>query len=148
MLTTQDVYAALEKRHAESQPFHRWLGASLVGASCTRFVALSFRCAFDDKLSGRTLRVFANGHAAFRILYGHPSRPLFGEGVAITYFGWLGLWVGAMMTIAAICLLGQRRMSGWYLAVIGGLALHAGVLLWVHRQKLHRLLAEPPAVAH
>lgn len=64
MLTTQDVYAALEKRHAESQPFHRWLGASLVGASCTRFVALSFRCAFDDKLSGRTLRVFANGHAA------------------------------------------------------------------------------------
>jgi len=65
---------------------------------------------------------FANGHAAFRILYGHPSRPLFGEGVAITYFGWLGLWVGAMMTIAAIYLLGQRRMSGWYLAVIGGLA--------------------------
>ena len=36
---------------------------------------------------------FANGHAAFRILYGHPKRPLFAEGISITYFGWLGLWV-------------------------------------------------------
>lgn len=64
---------------------------------------------------------FANGHAAFRILYGHPSRPQFGEGIAITYFAWLGLWVGAALTIAAIYLLGRRRMSGWYVAVIGGL---------------------------
>lgn len=64
---------------------------------------------------------FANGHAAFRILYGHPSRPQFGEGIAITFFAWLGLWVGAAFTIAAIYLLGQRRRSGWYLAVIGGL---------------------------
>jgi len=64
---------------------------------------------------------FANGHAAFRILYGHPSRPQFGEGIAITFFAWLGLWVGAILTIAAIYLLGQRRLSGWYVAVIGGL---------------------------
>lgn len=64
---------------------------------------------------------FANGHAAFRILYGHPSRPQFGEGIAITYFGWLGLWVSAGLTIAAIYLLGQRKASGWYTAVIGGL---------------------------
>lgn len=64
---------------------------------------------------------FANGHAAFRILYGHPSRPQFGEGIAITYFGWLGLWVGAALTIAAIYLLGRRKMSGWYAAMIGGL---------------------------
>lgn len=64
---------------------------------------------------------FANGHAAFRILYGHPSRPLFGEGIAITYFGWLGLWVSALLTIAAIYLLGRRRESGWYAAIIGGL---------------------------
>jgi hypothetical protein len=65
---------------------------------------------------------FANGHAAFRILYGHPSRPLFGEGIAITYFGWLGLWVSAGLTIAAIYLLGNRKESGWYAALIGGLA--------------------------
>jgi hypothetical protein len=64
---------------------------------------------------------FANGHAAFRILYGHPSRPQFGEGIAITYFGWLGLWVGAALTIAAIYLLGRRSAAGWYAAVIGGL---------------------------
>ena len=37
---------------------------------------------------------FANGHAAFRILYGHPKRPLFAEGISITYVGWLGLWIG------------------------------------------------------
>jgi hypothetical protein len=64
---------------------------------------------------------FANGHAAFRILYGHPSRPKFGPDIAITYFGWLGLWVGAALTIAAIYLLGNRKQSGWYAALIGGL---------------------------
>ena len=64
---------------------------------------------------------FANGHAAFRILYGHPSRPKFGPDIAITYFGWLGLWVGAALTIAAIYLLGNRKASGWYAALIGGL---------------------------
>lgn len=64
---------------------------------------------------------FANGHAAFRILYGHPSRPKFGPDIAITYFGWLGLWVGAALTIVAIYLLGNRKQSGWYAALIGGL---------------------------
>lgn len=63
---------------------------------------------------------FANGHAAFRILYGHPQRPLFAEGIAITYLGWLGLWVGCGLTIAAIYLLGERRLSGWYAGMIGG----------------------------
>lgn len=64
---------------------------------------------------------FANGHAAFRILYGHPSRPKFGPGIAMTYFGWMGLWIGAALTIAAIYLLGRRKESGWYAALIGGL---------------------------
>ena len=64
---------------------------------------------------------FANGHAAFRILYGHPKRPLFAEGIAITYVGWLGLWIGAALTIAAIYLLGNRKLSGWYYGLIGGL---------------------------
>jgi hypothetical protein len=64
---------------------------------------------------------FANGHAAFRILYGHPKRPLFAEGIAITYVGWLGLWIGAALTIAAIYLLGNRKLSGWYAGMIGGL---------------------------
>ncbi|KAA3659360.1 MAG: hypothetical protein DWQ04_22565 [Chloroflexi bacterium] len=64
---------------------------------------------------------FANGHAAFRILYGHPSRPQFGPNIAITFFGWLGLWVSAALTISAIYLLATRKMAGWYTAVIGGL---------------------------
>ena len=64
---------------------------------------------------------FANGHAAFRILYGHPSRPQFGPGIAMTFFGWMGLWIGAALTIAAIYLLGRRKVSGWYAALIGGL---------------------------
>jgi hypothetical protein len=64
---------------------------------------------------------FANGHAAFRILFGHPMRPLFAEGIAITYVGWLGLWIGAGLTIAAIYQLGAKRLSGWYVGIIGGL---------------------------
>lgn len=64
---------------------------------------------------------FANGHAAFRILFGHPARPLFAEGIAITYFGWLALWVGMGLCIAAIYLLGEKKMSGWYAGMIGGL---------------------------
>ena len=64
---------------------------------------------------------FANGHAAFRILYGHPKRPLFAEGISITYVGWLGLWIGAALTITAIYKLGNRKLSGWYYGLIGGL---------------------------
>ena len=63
---------------------------------------------------------FANGHAAFRILYGHPKRPLFAEGISITYFGWLGLWIAFGLLVAAIYQLGARKKSGWYLALIGG----------------------------
>ena len=63
---------------------------------------------------------FANGHAAFRILYGHPKRPLFAEGISMTYFGWLGLWVSFGLLVAAIYQLGVRNKSGWYLALIGG----------------------------
>lgn len=64
---------------------------------------------------------FANGHAAFRILFGHPTRPLFAEGIAITYFGWLALWVAMGFCIAAIYLLGEKKVSGWYAGLIGGL---------------------------
>lgn len=64
---------------------------------------------------------FANGHAAFRILYGHPARPLFAEGIAITFFGWWSLWVAMLLLIAAIYLLGSKKLSGWYAALVGGL---------------------------
>jgi hypothetical protein len=64
---------------------------------------------------------FANGHAAYRILFGHPGRPKFAEGIAITYFGWLALWVAMALLAAAIYLLAEKKMSGWYAAMIGGL---------------------------
>jgi len=64
---------------------------------------------------------FANGHAAFRILFGHPARPLFAEGIAITYFGWLSLWVGMILCILAIYQLGEKKASGWYMGIIAGL---------------------------
>jgi hypothetical protein len=63
---------------------------------------------------------FANGHAAFRVLYGHPQRPIFAEGIAITYFGWIGLWVGFGLLVAAIYKLGIRSKAGYYLTLIGG----------------------------
>ena len=63
---------------------------------------------------------FANGHAAFRVLYGHPSRPQFGEGIAITFFGWIGLWVAWWVLTAAIYKLAMRQESGWYLMLVGG----------------------------
>lgn len=69
---------------------------------------------------------FANGHAAYRILFGHPARPLFAEGIAITYFGWLALWVGMALCIAAIYLLGEKKISGWYAGLIGGLVTLVG----------------------
>lgn len=69
---------------------------------------------------------FANGHAAFRILFGHPARPLFAEGIAITFFGWLSLWVGMGLCIAAIYLLGEKKISGWYAGLIGGLVTVVG----------------------
>ncbi|RLD09701.1 MAG: hypothetical protein DRI56_03775 [Chloroflexota bacterium] len=63
---------------------------------------------------------FANGHAAFRVLYGHPKRPMFAEGISITYFGWVGLWVAWILLTIAIYKLGTRKESGWYLMLIGG----------------------------
>ena len=49
----------------------------------------------------------------FRILFGHLKRPLFADGIAITYFGWLGLWVSAGLLITAIYKLGARQKSGF-----------------------------------
>lgn len=63
---------------------------------------------------------FANGHAAFRVLYGHPQRPMFAEGIAITFVGFIGLWVGWWLLTAAIYKLGLRKESGWWLMLIGG----------------------------
>lgn len=79
---------------------------------------------------------FANGHAAFRVLYGHPKRPMFAEGIAITFVGFLGLWVGWWLLTAAIYKLGVRKESGWWLMLIGGaIAAVAGfATAWVRHE--------------
>lgn len=64
MTTAEDVYRALEARQAERNDFNRWLGASMIGHACERYVALSFRCAFYNKFKGQTLRIFENGNQA------------------------------------------------------------------------------------
>ena len=63
---------------------------------------------------------FANGHAAFRVLYGHPKRPIFAPGISITYFAWIGFWVAMILLVIGIYQLGTRKESGWYLTMIGG----------------------------
>jgi hypothetical protein len=64
MVTPKDVYQALENKQSERNDFNRWLGASMIGHPCARFVAYSFRCAFWNRFDGRTLRVFENGTRA------------------------------------------------------------------------------------
>ena len=63
---------------------------------------------------------FANAHASFRIYYGHPKRPLFADDIAVTWLSFIALWISFGMLVAAIYKLGERNMSGWYLAIISG----------------------------
>jgi len=65
---------------------------------------------------------FSNGHASLRVLYGHPKRPLIVDDIAPLWLSWLGLWIGAALLIATIYLLANRRVSGWYVGMIGGLS--------------------------
>lgn len=64
MTTADDIYRALEKRNEEKPDFNRWIGASMIGHPCRRYVAYSFRCAFHNAFKGQTLRIFDNGNAA------------------------------------------------------------------------------------
>lgn len=64
MTTADDIYRALEARQDARNEFNRWLGASLVGHHCRRYVAYSFRCAFRNSFRGLTLRVFEVGTRA------------------------------------------------------------------------------------
>ncbi len=65
---------------------------------------------------------FANAHASFRIYIGHPQRPLFAPGIDVLWLSFITLWITSAMFLFAIALLGQRKMSGWYLGMIAALA--------------------------
>lgn len=63
-MQVEDIYNAIIKDEEEKQEFYRWLGASLIGHECTRYIFLKFICAFNENFTGRILRVFRNGHEA------------------------------------------------------------------------------------
>lgn len=74
---------------------------------------------------------FANGHAAMRIQWMHPARPVWAPGTWVLWLGTQVMWLGTICIILAIFYLGARKKTGWYLATIGG----ATTMLanyWVH----------------
>lgn len=74
---------------------------------------------------------FANGHAAMRIQWMHPARPVWAPGTWVLWLGTQVMWLGTICIILAIFYLGIRKKAGWYLATIGG----ATTMLanyWVH----------------
>jgi hypothetical protein len=71
---------------------------------------------------------FANAHAAFRIYFGHPKRPLFAEGIPVLWLAFPVLWITSFMLIVAIFKLGSRKVSGYYLALVAGGATFAASL--------------------
>ncbi len=65
---------------------------------------------------------FANGHAAHRVLAGHPAIPIYAEGIFILTPARNVAWIAAIVLIAAIYFMSLRKEIGWYLAMAGGLA--------------------------
>lgn len=71
---------------------------------------------------------FANAHAAFRIYFGHPKRPLFAEGIPVLWLTFPVLWIASFMLVVSIFKLGSRKESGYYLALTAGGATFAASL--------------------
>jgi len=77
---------------------------------------------------------FANGFAAYRILYSHPARPLLPEGLPALWLTFFSLYIVCILLIIAIWKLGNKQKNGWYLGVIGSsVALVAGYVCHVNR---------------
>lgn len=74
---------------------------------------------------------FANGHAAMRVQWMHPARPVWAPGTWVLWIGTQVMWLGTIAIILAIYYLGIRKKAGWYLAVIGG-ATTMFANAWVH----------------
>jgi len=77
---------------------------------------------------------FANGHAAFRVLFTHPKRPLLPEGLPVLWLTYMSLWIVCLLLIIAIWKLGNKQKDGWYLAVISSaIAVVTGYVCHVNR---------------
>lgn len=69
---------------------------------------------------------WSNGHAAHRIVIGHPARPAYAEGIFILAPARNISWIAMILLLVAIYLLATRKKSGWYLALIA--ATGAGIM--------------------
>lgn len=65
---------------------------------------------------------FSNGHAAYRIVVGHPKRPFFASDVFILGPTYVITWISTILLILAIYFIGMRSIKGWYLALFAGAA--------------------------
>jgi len=63
---------------------------------------------------------FTNGFAAVRFQWMHPARPKWPGNLWGTWLGAQAMWLGTICVILSIYYLGERKRSGWYLALIGG----------------------------
>lgn len=61
--TVQAIYSAYEKRRDAEAP-RGYLGASVIGHPCDRYLFLTFRWAGAEAFDGRMLRLFEHGHHA------------------------------------------------------------------------------------
>lgn len=61
--TVRAIYAAYETRR-QGEPARGYLGASVIGHACDRYLWLSFRWAGAEAFDGRMLRLFEHGHHA------------------------------------------------------------------------------------
>jgi len=64
---------------------------------------------------------WSDGHAADRILAGHPSRPLYADGLFILAPSRDISWISLFFLVAAIYFVAMRHKAGWYLALFGSL---------------------------
>jgi len=62
---------------------------------------------------------WSNGHAAHRILLGHPDMPKYADGIFILAPARNIGWLSVIFLVAAIYLLALRKKSGWYAAMFG-----------------------------
>lgn len=61
--TVRAIYAEYERRRSKDAP-RGYLGASVIGHACDRYLWLSFRWAGAEAFDGRMLRLFDQGHRA------------------------------------------------------------------------------------
>lgn len=63
---------------------------------------------------------WSNGHAAHRIIDGHSNKPLLPDGIFLLAPTRNISWIALVLLTLAIYFVATRKMSGYYLALIGG----------------------------